>query len=183
MADIRTNLLKNRQVLSEKDYQKEQNYLRIAIMGLVAVVIGVISLSLWTFVLTRKLSGIEQAITTVSKDMQGFTQASAEQMYLKTRLKLVMDFLGGRTLTRESLQNVLSIKIPGTHISGLDFQDENTLVVQYASADAAALGQLIEYFQADKNYFSQVLSKGLSKSRDGGYQLSLVLSLPAKGSK
>lgn len=178
MVDVRTNLLKNRQTLSEKDYQKERKVLRGAIVALVVTVVIAVSLSIWNLMLTRELGGIEKSITATSKEMQGLTQASAQQIYLKSRLKLVTDFLHDRSITREALQKVLSTNIPGTHISGLDFESEYAMGVQYIADDSSALSALLDYYEGDTDYFIQSVSRGLTKSRDGSYQLSLSLSLP-----
>lgn len=181
MVDVRTNLLKGRQTLSEKDYQREQTYLRSSISAMIVVVVGVVALSLWNFILSRQLSGIEQKIASASADMQGLSAASAKQIYLKSRLNLVTGFLNDRSDTREALQKILATNIPNTHIAGLDFIDEVTLGVQYVSDDIEALSQLLAYYQADTNYYTQAVSRGLTRDKNAGYQLSLVLTLPKKG--
>lgn len=178
MVDVRTNLLKYRHVLSEKDYQKEQNFLRLSISAMIIVVLVVIALSAWSYVLTGRLSKIEQSLTTTSKDLQNYSQASAQQIYLKSRLQLVTNFLENRSLTRESLQKILSTEFPGTHISSLDFKDETTLSVVYSMRDVASLDKLISYYSMDTSYYTQVVSNGLSRVRDGSYTLSLLLTLP-----
>lgn len=181
MVDVRTNLLKGRQTLSEKDYQKEQTYLRSSVYFMITVVVGVVVLSVWSFVLTRQLSGVDKQITGVRKEMQGLTEASVKQVYLKARLKLITGFLQDRSNTREALQKILSTSIANTHIAGLDFQDEVTLVVQYVADDAESLSKLLDFYQKDTNYYTQAVSRGLSRSRTGTYQSTLVLTLPKGG--
>lgn len=178
MVDIRTNLLKKRQTLSEKDYQKERTYLRWSIISFVVVVVVVISLSVWNFVLTRQLSTITSALTTSTKEMQGLVQASAQQVYLKSRLQLVTSFLSDRSLARESLQKIFTTSIEGTHISGVTFEGEDMLGVQYVSDTSTNLERLLSYYQGDTGYFTQVVSRGVSRSKDGKYQISLALTLP-----
>lgn len=178
MVDVRTNLLKNRQTLSEKDYQRERTLLRWSVTAFVIVVVAALAISIWNLVLTRQLSGIEQSLTAASKEMQGLTQASARQVYLKSRLKLVTGFLSGRSTTREALQKILSIDIAGSHIAGLDFVNENTLGVQYVANSVESLNQLLAYYQTDNDYFTQAVSRGLARSLDGTYRLSLDLTLP-----
>lgn len=178
MVNVSTNLLKNRRTLSEKDYQRERMMLKYSIVGMVVVVVIVIALSAWNLFLTAKLSGIEQGITAASEEMEGLTQANAQQVYLKSRLSLITDFLSSRATTRESLQKILSTELPGTHIAGVAFVDENTLSVQYGAQESSALSALLSYYQADTDYFTQVVSSGLTRAKEGTYQVSLLLSLP-----
>lgn len=182
MVDVKTNLLKKRQTLSEKDYQKEQSYLRWSILSFVVVVLLVVAISIWNFFLTRQLSNIEQAITTTSREMQGLAEASAQQVYLKSRLTLVTGFLADRSLARESLQNIFNTDIPGTHLAGVTFESESTLAVQFGSESSTSLEQVLNYFGGDTGYFTQAVSRGITKASDGTYLLSLALSLP-KGDK
>lgn len=178
MINVSTNLLKNRRTLSEKEYQRERQILRYSVFGLIVVVVIVISLSVWNLFLTSKLSGIERGITAASSEMEGLVEANAQQVYLKSRLSLITDFLSSRATTRESLQKILSTEIPGTHISGVAFIDESTLSVQYTADESTALSGLLSYYEADTDYFTQVVSSGLTRSKEGTYQLSLALSLP-----
>jgi len=181
MIDIKVNLLKNRHTLSEKEYQQERNYLRSAIVGLIVVVVAVVALFLWNFVLARNLSGIEKSITSESKEMQGLVEASAQQVYLKSRLGLVTGFLSEKTITRESLQKIFSTNIAGAHVTGVAFEGDSVLVVQYTSESTVALKELLNYYEYDTGYFLQAVSRGLSRNKDGTYQMSVALTLP-KGS-
>jgi hypothetical protein len=182
MVDIKTNLLKNRHTLSEKEYEQERKYLRYAIVSLIMVVVMVVALSIWNLVLAQGLSKTEKSITMVSKEMQGLTQASAQQIYLKSRLKLVTGFLADKSLTRESLQKVLSISIPGVHVGALTFESDSVLAVQYVSDSVSSLKGLLNYFENDTGYFLQAVSRGLTRAKDGSYQMSVALTLP-KGDK
>jgi len=182
MVDVKTNLLKKRQTLSEKEYQKEQSYLRWSILGFVMVVIIVVAISVWNYFLTRQLSEIEEALTNSSREMQGLAEASAQQVYLKSRLQLVTGFLADRSLARESLQKVFNINVPGTNLAGVTFESDAILAVQFGANDSSSLQQLLNYFEFDTGYFTQVVSRGITKSKDGKYLLSLALSLP-KGDK
>lgn len=182
MVDVRTNLLKNRHTLSEKEYQQERTYLRWSIIGVVIVVVTVIALSVWTLVLTQKLSSVTEAVTSSSKEMQGLTEASAQQVYLKSRLKLVTGFLVDRSLARESLQKVFSVNIQGVHIGGLGFESENVITAEFVANTTSALKELLAYYEKDTDYFTQVVSSGITRSKEGNYQLTLSLTLP-KGAK
>lgn len=180
MVDIRTNLLKNRQTLSEKDYQRERLMLRYAVFGLVLVVVVVVAMSAWNLVLTRRLGGVEQSLTSANKEMQGLSQASAQQIYLKSRLKLITSFLSDRSTARDALQKVLAVDVTGVHLAGVKFGEDNTLEVQYGAASTDSLTQLLSYFQTDTNYFTQVVGSGISRAKEGDYQLSLILTLPVQ---
>lgn len=182
MVDVKTNLLKKRQTLSEKDYQKEQGYLRSSVVGFVVVVIMVVAVSIWNFVVTRRLANLEQAMAVASREMQGLAEASVQQVYLKSRLQLVTGFLAERSLARESLQTVFNTSIPGTHLAGVNFESDSVLGVQFRADNSESLEQMVDYFSRDGGYFTQVVSRGITKTQDGNYLLSLALTVP-KGDK
>lgn len=183
MVDIRTNLLKNRRTLSEKDYQDEKKKLRMAIVSLVVVVVVVLAISIWNLVLSTMLSGVENSILAANKEMQGLAKASAQQIYLKSRLNLVTGFLADRSVARESLQKVLTVNIPGTHIASLTFEDDATLGVTYIASSSGDLAKLVKYYENDTEYYTQVVSKGLTRSNDKSYQIGLSLTLPVSEKK
>ncbi len=182
MVDVRTNLLKNRRTLSEKDFQKERDYFRYSVVAIIVVVILVTALSLWNLLLTRQMLTIEEATTAANREMQGLVQASAQQVYLISRLKYVTGFLADRSINREAMQKILSTTIPGTHVSGVSFEDDRNIEVQYSASESVALDLLLDYYQNDTEFFTQAASKGLSRDKDGVYQLSLGLTIP-KGEK
>ena len=45
----------------------------MGVFALIVVVVGVLALSIWNLVLTRKLSGIEGELTKDSKELQGLS--------------------------------------------------------------------------------------------------------------
>lgn len=182
MVDIRTNLLRNRRSLSEKEYQQERSYLRYSIVGMVIVVLVVVAFAIWNFVLNIKLTKIDTSLKAANKEMQGLVQASTEQIYLKTRLSLLTGFLSSRADARTSLEKVLSTEIPGTHISKLAFEDDITLGVSYVASSSADLNKLLSYYEEDTGYFTQIVNKGVGRQEDDTYQISLLLTLP-KGEK
>ena len=181
MVDIKVNLLKNRHSLSEKEYEQERRYLRYSVMGVISVVVMVVALSVWSLVLTRNLAGIEQSITAASKQMQGLVQASAQQVYLKSRLQLVTGFLNDKSLTRESLQKIFSTSIGGAHVGAVTFENDSVIDVQYVASNPGSLKNLVSYYENDTGYFIQAVSRGLSRSKDGSYQLTVALTLPKGG--
>jgi len=178
MVDVRTNLLKNRRTLSEKDYQYERGLLKVSVISIVVIGVVVIAISVWNLVLTQKLSRIEKALTETSKTMQGFTLASAQQIYLKSRLNLVTGFLNERGVARQSLQKVFSTNIVGTHVGGVVFESESVLSIEYEADSSRALDKLIAYYEKDTEYFTQAITSGITRSKEGHYQMNVNLTLP-----
>ena len=181
MTDIRTNLLKHRQVLSEKDYLHEREALRWSVFGLVVVMVVVVALSIWDFLLSRQLSGVERNLTSLNDQMKGLTTASAQQIYLKSRLKLVTGFLRDRSLVRNGLQQVFLTDIPGTHVAGVSFLTPTIMSLQIQASALGAFKNVLAYYQNETGYFTQVVSRGVSRDKDGTYQLLLELTLPSGG--
>ncbi len=181
MVDIRTNLLKGQSSLSDKDYLQEKALYRYAVLGLVASLIIVSGLAIWNFLATRTVSAVEEEVLSLSVELQSLTEASAKQVYSKSRIDLISDFLDSRAITREAMQNLLSTSIPGTYVAGVAFEGENNLSVSYVADSITTLSELLEYYSTDGGYFDQVVSRGLTRSKDGTYQASLSMSLPGGG--
>ncbi len=95
---------------------------------------------------------------------------------------MVTGFLSSRAESRQSLEKVLSTDIPGTHISTLAFEDEQTLAVAYEASSSADLNKLLSYYEADNGYFTQVVSRGITKLEGAIYSINMTLKLP-KGAK
>jgi len=178
MVDVKTNLLKNRKSLSEKEYNQEKKYLQYSVVGLVLSVVVVSGISIWNFMLSSKLASIEKALTNANKEMQGLVQASAEQIYLKSRLNLLTGFLSSRANTRKSLENVLNAEIPGTHLSKIGFRDDITLAVTYEASTSGSLADLLKYYETDNGFFTEVVNNGIATSEGEKYNLNLYLTLP-----
>jgi len=175
---VNINLLKNRHTLSEADYQKERNYYKYSIVSMVVVVAVTLGVSIWQFVLTRQLNGIEEKITNSSKNLQNLSEASAMQIYLKSRLKLITAFLDEREVSRQALQRVFSVEIPGVIISGASFESDNVLKVQATATDALSLSQFVDYVSKGDEFFVQIISEGISRTQSGEYQMNLLLTIP-----
>lgn len=178
MVQVSVNLLKNRRTLSEHDYIQEQKVLKSSVLALVVCVFVVIALSIWNYLLSNKLAGIESAIASSSRDMQGLTAANAQQIYLKSRLKLITAFLDDRSLSRQSLQTIFSLSIPGATITSAAFLTDNVIAIQVDSASITVLNDVVAYYQADSTFFTQVVSRGVTRTKDGGYELQLELTIP-----
>ncbi len=175
---MRINLLKNRHVLTEKDYLKERQFLKFSILGLLVVVVITVAAAGWNIMLSRKLKGIEDSMTKLSSQMQALSGANAEQVYVKSRLKLIGNFLNEQSVARESLQQVLVLSLPGVTIGGLSFEEENEISVTVTADSQKALTDVVDFYKAKDGYFSQVVSDGVNRNKDGGYDLKLRLTLP-----
>lgn len=182
-SGMRVNLLKNRRVLSEKDYLREKKLLQSAVVGLVLVVFITVAMALWNFVLSQKLRGIEEEIAKESSQMQGLTEANAEQVYVKNRLGLIGNFLDDQAVARESLQKVLALSLPGVTIGGMSFESANEISVTVSAESQPALKEALAYYQQADGFFPQVVSNGVSRNKEGRYEMKLVLTLPLKDEK
>lgn len=180
---MRVNLLKNRRVLSEKDYLREKKFLQGSVIGLVLVVFITIAMALWYFVLSQKLKGIEEEITKASSQMQGLSDANAEQVYVKNRLSLIGNFLDDQAIARESLQSVLALSLPGVTIGGMSFDKENEVTVTVSADSQGALKEALAYYKQADGFFPQVVSTGVSRNKEGKYEMKLTLTLPLKDEK
>lgn len=182
-SGMRVNLLKNRRVLSEKDYLREKKFLQSAVVGLVLVVFITVAMALWNFVLSQKLKGIEEEIAKASSQMQGLTEANAEQVYVKNRLGLIGNFLDDQAVARESLQKVLALSLPGVSIGGMSFESASEISVTVSAESQPALKEALAYYQQPDGFFPQVVSMGVSRNKEGRYEMKLVLTLPLKDEK
>ncbi|MFH2019722.1 MAG: hypothetical protein ABII80_03865 [bacterium] len=172
------NFLKNTPTLSDQSYQKERDYFRYSIVGVIVVIVIMLGGFIWQYVLTRRFEETENRITEMNQQLIGLTEASAQQIYLKSRLKLIEQFLSDRTVSREAIQQVFSLTIPGVIVSGVSFEDDNTITLQTEADDVLSFANLVDYFSEDTRFFLQVVSKGVSRSDVGVYQMQLSLTLP-----
>lgn len=172
------NFLKNIPTLSERDYKKEKVYLKYAIIGLIVVGIVMLAAFVWQIILVKRLETIEDRIETSNKQLIGLADANAQQIYLKSRLQLIKKSLSDRSIAREAVQKVFSLNIPGVTVSGAAFESGNLMQLQTKADDVLSFANLIDYLNQDSDFFLQTVSKGVSRSEDGEYQMEIVLTLP-----
>ena len=182
-AKLQINLLKSHRVLSEKDYIKEYSIFKLAIVSLIVAIIVVLSLGAWNWIVTRELLDVEKAITAASNQIKGLAKANAEHVYVKSRLNLVNKFMDEQEITRESLQQVLSIQIPGLAVGGIIFEDDKTIKLTMIARDQVALSQAIDHYKKNEQYFSQVSVESLSRDANGRYEMTVKLLMPQTGDK
>lgn len=178
---IAINLLKDKFTLSEKEYQREKMYLQYAVVLFVIIFVVTIALALVSFFFSSRLATIEDEIARGTNELASYTEANAQQVYLKSRLQLITAFLDDRTITREAMQRIFSISIPGVVISGLGFESDNTVSVQMTADSASSLTAAIETLSQPTEFFTQVVSRGISRLTDGGYQVQVLLTIPRSG--
>ena len=182
MAPAGINLLKNRRVLSEKAYQEERKFLRYSVLALVLTAVVAVALSLINLYLMTRISTLDTTITSASSKISGLSKASAQQIYLKSRLQLISGYLENRSTARTALQQIFSLSIPGAEVTGASFPSDQTLAVQVTANSIVALNQVVAYYQASNAFFTQAVSNGITRAKDGTYQLQIILSLPKNGS-
>lgn len=174
------NLLKNRHTLSEREYQREQEMYKYSLIGLVVAVVVTLAVVSYQLILAGKLKKIEATIATATAQLAGYTDANAKQIYLKSRLKLISSFLDARSISREALQNVFSINIPGVVLSGVNFEADNVVSVNFTADDVLVMSGLLDYLQQDNGFFVQAVSEGITRSAEGKYQLQARLTIPER---
>jgi len=183
MASMKINLLKDHHVLSEREYSRERSLLRYSVVGLVVLLFLMMAVFFWNFILANKLSGIESSITMASNQLKGLAEANAQQLYVKNRLSLISDFLADRAVSREALQQILTLQIEGVTIGGITYVGDNEVSVTVQANNAEILGRAIEYYKTENGFFPQVVAKGISLQKDGKYEMILILTIPASKNK
>lgn len=177
-TNLGINLLKRRHTLSEREYQREQDLYRYSLIGFIMIVVLTLSLVTYQLFLTSRLKSIEMAIAQATKELVGYTDANAKQIYLKSRLKLITSFLDARSVSREALQNIFSIVIPGVVLSGVSFESNNLILVKFVADNVLVLSQLLDYLSQEEGFFVQTVSRGITRASAGEYQLQVELTIP-----
>lgn len=176
----KVNFLKNIPTLSERDYQRERVYLSYAIVLAILTFVIMLSVISWQFIVTNRYNKIAERVEVINKQLSGLTEASAQQIYLKSRLKLVEEFLSERSSSRAAIQKIFSLELPGVTISGATFESDNVLSLQTMSNNVLSLETLVNYFSYETDYFLQTVSEGVSRSDLGQYQMRILLTIPGE---
>ncbi len=171
------NLLKKRKILSEKEFLREKKFLRYGIIGFVVVMVLVVVTLSYQLILSQKLVKLEEEIVQITSDVSKHAEASAQQIYLKSRLELISSFLDVRSVAREAIQEIFSINISGVVVSGVSFESDNIMSAQFNASDVLSLERILEYLQEDNGVFRQVVSQGIIRTGEGEYQLQVLLTL------
>ncbi len=177
MGDLRINLLKKKRAISEAEYLKEKKIFVISLtlfLGLfliMCVFFGLQMFELWQLKKTK--TQIEKAEMRLS-DLKVITQ---NQLYLRSRLDLVEDFLNSRVKGREAIERVFSLKIPGVVVANVSFADNQILKLRLNAVSVIALEETFNWFKHD-DFFLQVVNRGVSKLENGHYTMQLELTMP-----
>jgi len=178
VTNLGINLLKNRHSLSEEAYKREQELYRYSIIGVIVMVVVAIAVVSYQFIIVAKLNRIEDGIAESTQELVGYKEANAQQIYLKSRLKLISSFLDSRSVSREAIQKIFSLSIPGVTVTGMNFESDNVLKTQFTARDVLVFEELVKYLSEDSDFFIQVVSKGVSRSPEGEYSLQALLTVP-----
>jgi hypothetical protein len=178
---IKVNLLKKTKVISESQYQLERKVLRGAMIGFVVVIALMVAVFGWNFVVTRRLSVAENTIKQAKVRLAGLNEATTQQLYLKSRLQKIKGFLATRSITREALQEILVNPVSGATISSITFEEDKRVLIQVEAQSPQIFDQVYAYYESSKDYFSQVVNRGVTRNKDGSYLVVLALDLPLEG--
>ena len=177
MAELKINLLKKRRAISEKEYLREKKLFIMALTGflslflVMSVFFGLQMFNLWQLKKVKaKVSKAEARLT----DLKPVTQG---QLYLRSRLDLVRDFLKSRVKGREAVERVFSLNLPGVVVASVSFGDKQILRMRLKATSAMALDEAFKWLEED-NFFLQAVNRGISRLEDGSYTMQLELTMP-----
>ncbi len=180
---LQVNLLKKSRVLSEKQYQLERKVFISSVIGFVLVVCITIAFFAWQVLVSVRVKQVDATITKVTAQLGGLQTASIQQLYAKTRLKMIGGLFATRATTREALQRVLSISMPGVTISSIAFEQSNLLKISVMADSLQSFDSIYKYFEGTKDFFTNVVNNGVSRSQDGSYIMTLSLYTPKDNTK
>jgi len=136
------------------------------------------SLFSWQVFVSVQLRSVEKKIADANMQLSGLSAASTQQLYIKSRLQMITNFLQGRAETREALQRVFSIPVVGANVSSVSFDDQSVLKMQVMADSIKSFDDVYKYFENSKDFFTQTVNNGVSRSQDGTYSMSMLLTLP-----
>lgn len=177
---MRINLLKSRRVLSEKEYLREKLWLQYSVWMLVVLAVVITTLFLWYWLLLRKYEKVNQSYLTVSSELQGLTEANASQLYLRGRLELITGFMDDRLILRNAIQKILTLDITDVNVAGMSIVTDDELSIKLVAFDSDALSSALNYLKSEIQFFTQVVSEGIVRTKDGNFELTARLKMPSK---
>ncbi len=175
--DLKINLLKKRRAISEKEYLRERKMFVFALTGflglflLMSVFFGLEMFDLW------KLKKTKNRVAKAESRLSELQLVTKGQLYLRSRLNLVKDFLDSRVKGREAVERVFSLNLPGVVVSGVSFTDNQVLEVRLRAKSVSALDEAFQWLKND-NFFLQVVNRGVSRMENGSYDMQLELTMP-----
>ncbi len=180
--DISVNLLKKRRGISEKLWQTEYKLFRSVVVAFLVLTVVVLVVFLWTLLLSRRISAVVQDSEKVRAQFAGLEGANVQQLYLKNRLKLLQQFFLERVSTREALERVFAIDIPGVVVLDVSFETDTLISMRIGALGVGELEKAYEFFsEAEDMFFNKVVNRGVTRVDDGSYTMEIELTVP-KGS-
>ncbi len=177
MGKLEINLLKTRRAISEKEYLRERKMFVISLTTflslflIMSVFFGLQMFELWQVKKTK--TQVNKAEARLA-DLNIVTQ---NQLYLRSRLDLVRDFLKTRVRGREAVERVFSLNVPGVVVASVSFGDKQILRVRLNAVSVIALDETFRWLKSD-DFFLQVINRGVSKLENGEYTMQLELTMP-----
>jgi len=179
--DISINLLKQPTGLTQSQYEKEEKIFRSSIIVFLTVIVLTIALFAWQFFTTSQLKSTQREIETTERQLSGLKDANDKQLYLKTRLQIIGEFLNSRINVREAIQQIFSIDIEGVSITGASFENERVVSLSLSSSNVLSLDKAYDYFEDQDLFFPQVINNGVNRTDLGDYSMTLELTIPFEG--
>jgi Tfp pilus assembly protein PilN len=177
------NLLKKTRVLTEKQYQIERKALIIGVMSFCMIILTLGMTFAWQVIVSAQVKNIDSQIAELTAQNEKLKVANTQQIFIKSRLKLIGDFMSSRAQIREALQRVFALGSEGVTVSSASFTDKNALRIQATADTLANFDTFYNYLEQDNGFFVSIVNKGSSASNEGKYNLDLTLALPVGDTK
>lgn len=175
---VSVNLLKKTRVLTEKQYQIERKVLILGVMAFCMVILTLAMTFAWQVIVSAQVKKIDKEIAELTIQNDKLKVANAQQIFIKSRLKLIGDFVSGRAQIREALQRVFALGTAGVTIAIASFTDKNALRIQATADTIGSFDEFYRYLEQDNGFFVRVVNRGTSGSVEGIYSIDLELTLP-----
>lgn len=175
---LNVNLLKRKRSISEKQYQLENKFFRYSLVFVFVVIAITVSLFVWQFATSRSLVVVQSELTQAEARLEGLKDASVRQLYLKSRLKLIEAYFGDSVASRDALQNLYSLDLPGVVIVNASFESETLLSINVQADSVITLENVFLYFQETDAFFTQAVNGGVIRVEDGTYTMKVDLTVP-----
>ncbi len=180
MSDLKINFLKKRRAISEKEYLRERKLFVISLTGFLGLFVVMLVLFGLQFFNLWQIKKTKAKLDKAESKLAGLKEVSARQLYLRSRLDIVKDFLNSRVKSREAIEKIFSLDIPGVVVANVTFVDEQDIMASLEANSVIALSRAFEWFK-ESNFFIQVVNKGVSKLVNGSYTAQLILTIPREG--
>ena len=124
-----------------------------------------------------QIKRVKVEISKIETKLSGLQEVTQSQLYLRSRLNLIRGFLGSRVKSRESIERVFSLDLPGVVVANAFFVDEQVLNVRLETDSVEALSRSFQWLK-DDDFFLQAVNRGVSRLSSGGYTMQVELTIP-----